>query len=75
MTSGGLDIVSADGSRVDFLAVGTVPTNCAFAGSTLYVTDGGRPGETVDANDGGVLWAVTLDDAEGLELFTGSIGG
>ena len=74
VTSGGIDIVSADGSRVDFLAVGSVPTNCAFDGSRLIVTDGGRPGESADAAYGGVLWAVDLDGAEGLELFRGSIG-
>ena len=74
MTSGGIDIVSPDGSRVDFLAVGSVPTNCAFDGSRLIVTDGGRPGESADAAYGGVLWAVELDGAEGLELFRGSIG-
>jgi gluconolactonase len=74
VTSGGIDIVSPDGSRVDFLAVGSVPTNCAFDGSRLIVTDGGRPGESADAAYGGVLWAVELDGVEGLELFRGSIG-
>ncbi len=73
VTSGGIDIVSADGSDVRFLAVGAVPTNCVFSGSTLYVTDGGRPGESTEAAYGGVRWSVALDDAEGMELFQGSI--
>jgi gluconolactonase len=75
VTSGGIDIVSQDGSRADFLAVGSVPTNCAFDGSRLIVTDGGRPGESTEAAYGGVLWAVALDGAEGMELFRGSISG
>ena len=74
VTSGGIDVVAADGSRIDFIPVGAVPTNCAFSGSTLYVTDGGQPGESVDAAYGGVLWALTLDEHQGLDLFRGSIG-
>jgi gluconolactonase len=74
VTSGGIDVVSPDGSRVDLVAVGAIPTNCAFSGSTLYVTDGGVPGEGEEATYGGVLWAVHLDDAEGMELFRGAIG-
>ena len=49
-----------------------MPTNCAFSGSTLYVTDGGIPGEG-DATYGGVLWAVELDGVTGLELFRGAL--
>ena len=73
VTSGGIDVVSPDGSRTDLVAVGAIPTNCAFSGSTLYVTDGGVPGEGEEATYGGVLWAVHLDDAEGMELFRGAI--
>lgn len=72
VTSGGVDVVRADGSHAGFLAVGSVPTNCAFSGSTLYVTDGGIPGEG-DATYGGVLWAVELDGVTGLELFRGTL--
>ena len=72
VTSGGIDVVAPDGS-IDFLAVAPVPTNCAFAGSTLYVTDGGRPGESSEAAYGGVLWAVELDGVEGMTLFRGAI--
>jgi gluconolactonase len=72
VTSSGIDVVAADGST-GFLAVAPVPTNCAFAGSTLYVTDGGRPGESADAAYGGALWAVELDGVEGMPLFRGAI--
>jgi gluconolactonase len=73
VTSGGIDIVAPDGDRVGFLAVGSVPTNCCFAGSTLYVTDGGFPGESEDATHGGSLWALELTRSEGMELFKGAI--
>jgi gluconolactonase len=72
VTSGGIDVVAADGAEAGFVAVGAVPTNCAFSGSTLYVTDGGVPGEG-DATYGGVLWAVELDGVTGLELFRGGL--
>jgi gluconolactonase len=75
VTSGGLDVVRQNGSLAGFLAGGAIPTNCAFAGSTLYVTDGGVPGEGEEATFGGALWAVELDAVRGLELFRGAIGG
>ena len=72
VTSGGLDIVRRDGSLNGFLAVGSVPTNCTFAGSTLYVTDGGVPGEGGATFDG-ALWSVELDEVRGLEPFRGAL--
>lgn len=70
--SHGLDVLSPDGQVIDFVEVGTVPTNCAFSGSTLYVTDGGHAG-TGDAEYLGVLWAIELDGVDGMELFPGQI--
>lgn len=70
---GGVDVVARDGSSVELLEVGLVPTNCAFAGSTLFVTDGGQTGTGVQADFGGVLWAVELDDASGMAPFRGAI--
>lgn len=71
--AGGVDVVSPDGSDVQFIAVGVVPTNCAFHGSTLYVTDGGQTGTDPTADFHGTLWAVEVDDAEGLPLFRGDV--
>lgn len=71
--SGGIDIVMPDGSTVERLEVGLVPTNCAFAGSTLFVTDGGQTGTGEEADFGGILWAVELDDAEGLPPYRGAV--
>jgi gluconolactonase len=72
VTSGGIDVVARDGTVAGFVAVGSVPTNCVFAGSTLYVTDGGVPGEG-GATYGGVLWAVELDGVDGMPLHPGRI--
>lgn len=69
VTSGGIDVLGPDGTPREFLPIGAVPTNCCFDGTTLYVTDGGRPGETADAGHGGVLWALDAP-TPGLPLFT-----
>lgn len=58
VSSGGIDVVDPGGGVARFVAVGAVPTNCAFDGSTLYVTDGGRPGEGETAEACGALWAL-----------------
>jgi gluconolactonase len=71
--AGGIDIVDPDGSGVEFLAVGTIPTNCAFSGSTLYVSDGGHTGTGDVAAYTGLMWAVELEGVAGMPLFRGSI--
>jgi gluconolactonase len=45
--SGGVDVVARDGSYVDFLETGGVPTNCVFDGDQLYVCELG-PKEVTD---------------------------
>jgi sugar lactone lactonase YvrE len=70
IASGGVDLVAGTGGVVGFLAVGAVPTNCAFDDTTLYVTDAGRPGESAGASSVGALWAVELDVA-GQQVFRG----
>jgi gluconolactonase len=74
VTSAGLDIVAADGRYVGFLPVGKVPTNCAFIGSTLVVTDGGHLGLSPNPAPDGFLWAVELEGVEGMALTPGRIG-
>jgi gluconolactonase len=60
--SGGLDVLSSDGTYRGFIACGAVPTNCLFVGSTLYVTDGGHTGLSADPALGvGGLWAIDMD--------------
>jgi sugar lactone lactonase YvrE len=75
VTSGGIDVVDPRGGVARFVAVGAVPTNCAFAGTTgttLYVTDGGRPGEGETAEASGALWAIDAGVA-GAEPFRGTV--
>lgn len=71
--AGGIDVVSPEGDVFDFVPVGAVPTNCAFSGSTLYVTDGGQPGTGEQAEFDGRLWAVELNDVAGLPPFRADI--
>ena len=66
--SGGIDVLAADGTRRGFLPVGLVPTNCTFAGTTLYVTDGGHGGGSATPEHAGSLWAVEVG-VEGQRLF------
>jgi gluconolactonase len=71
----GLDVVKPDGTYAGFIAVGRAPTNCAFVGSELYVTDGGHLGMSATPEMAGALWRVSLDEATGLDLFQGHVGG
>lgn len=74
VNSGTVEVVSRAGEHLASLRIGTVPTNCLFDGSTMYVTDGGKPGTSTDAGFTGALWKVELEHAEGQTLFTGKIG-
>ena len=69
----GLDILTPDGGNVEFLSLGSVPTNCLFDGTTMYVTDGGEGGETETAVFGGSLFRIELG-VEGMKPFGGRIG-
>lgn len=60
-SSSGIDIVEPGGGLVGFIPVGTVPTNCTFRDSTLFVTDGGHKGMSETAACTGALWAIELD--------------
>lgn len=71
--SGGLDIVSPSGGVTGFVAVGALPTNCAFEGDDLIVTDGGVPGTATEEHADGVLWRVALA-VKGMPLHEGRIG-
>jgi sugar lactone lactonase YvrE len=64
-------VLAPDGVHIGFVRIGAVPTNCAFADSTLYVTDGGHEASTTPGLVG-VLWAVDVEVA-GQPLFPGNI--
>jgi gluconolactonase len=68
----GIDVVDPDGAVSDFLPVGSVVTNCAFSGSTLYVTDGNQS-PMLDPAYVGSLWALELESVAGLAPFRGAV--
>ncbi len=70
--SHGIHVLARDGAVLGLVQVGTVTTNCAFASSTLYVTDGGHAGASTTPELLGTLWAVDVDVA-GQPLFTGDV--
>lgn len=72
VTSGGVDVVAADGRHVAFLETDGVPLNCVFGGSSLYVCDFGVF-DTGDAiNMCGRLLRVDVG-VEGMPLYRGAI--
>jgi gluconolactonase len=72
LTAGGCAVVGSDGTFKSLFPVGDIPTNCAFAGSTLYVTDAGRTtGLTTETDFSGQLWAAEVAGVTGQTLHRG----
>ena len=72
--SGGLDILRADGTYLDFLETGGVPLNCIFWGDSLVITDFGEVTAVTDqAPEDGRLWRVPVG-VRGRPLFRGQVG-
>jgi gluconolactonase len=73
-TSGGVDIVAADGTPLDFLETGGVQCNCIFHDGFLYLTDFGEGAQVTSAAPMiGRLSRVPVD-VEGMPLHRGAIG-
>lgn len=70
----GLHVLEPDGTVVGFIECGGAPTNCAFAGETLYVTDAGVLAVSDEPSYAGALWALEVPGG-GPKPFTGTIGG
>jgi gluconolactonase len=70
----GLHVLEPDGTVVEFIECGGAPTNCAFLGETLYVTDAGVLAVSDEPSYAGALWAVEVPGG-GPKPFTGTIGG
>lgn len=69
--AGGIWAVSPDGAQRRFVTVGRVPTNCAFVGDWLYVTDGGHLGLDLEPDlASGALWRMP-SAVSGLPLHRG----
>ena len=68
----GVSIVSPGGELVDHIELGEHATNCAFAGSTLYVT-ATKVGEIKASQRTGTFWAVETDADGPLPLLPGAL--
>jgi gluconolactonase len=71
VTSGGLTVISPDGEILEEIDLGEHATNCAFDGSTLYVT-AVRSGNIEASERTGTFWRLETD-ATGLQLFPGCL--
>jgi gluconolactonase len=71
-SSGGLDVIDANGGQVDFLETGGVPLNCAFGDGALFVCDFG----TTDTGGATPMFGRLLRvdvGVSGMPLFRGAI--
>jgi gluconolactonase len=73
VNGGGLDVLNADGSYDQFIEAGTIPTNCVFDGTRLFMTDAGAIADTPDASFTGQLWVIETG-TEGGPTWYGTIG-
>jgi gluconolactonase len=71
-SSGGIDVISPEGNRLDFLELGGVPLNCAFGGTSLFVCDFGTTDTSNATPMFGRLLKVDVGVA-GMPLFAGAI--
>jgi gluconolactonase len=65
-------VISADGDVLEEIHLGEHATNCAFEGSTLYVT-ATHVAEIEASQRTGTLWAVETDATGGLPLLPGAL--
>jgi gluconolactonase len=70
--SEGVTVLSAEGELLEEIHLGEHATNCAFAGSALYVT-ATHVAEIEASQRTGTLWAVETDASGGLELISGAL--
>jgi gluconolactonase len=74
VSSGGVDVLAADGTHKGFVATGGVPLNIVFGGTAIYITDMGVFDTTsADVPLNGNLLRVEVG-VEGMPLFTGAVG-
>ena len=70
----GIHVVRPDGTIDGFIAVGGAPTNCAFDGEVLWVTDATVLAASTEPNYAGQLWRLTVPGG-GLPTHKGTIAG
>ncbi len=55
----GIHLVAPDGGILGFIPAGGAPTNLAFSGETLWITDAGVLAASAEASYNGRLWKMT----------------
>ena len=73
VNGGGIEVLNADGTYDQFIGAGTIPTNCVFTGTRLFMTDAGAIADTAEASFTGQLWLIETG-VEGGPTWTGTIG-
>ena len=70
----GIHVVRPNGTVDGFISVGGAPTNCAFDGETLWVTDATVLAASAEPNFAGQLWRLTVPGG-GMPTHKGTIAG
>jgi gluconolactonase len=60
INAAGIHVIGTDGTVKEFIACGSAATNCAFDGTSLYMTDAGVQADSADASYGGALWRIDV---------------
>jgi gluconolactonase len=72
LVAAGLHVLAPDGKVEGFIACGAAPTNCAFAGETLWVTDAGVLASSAEPSLAGALWRLSVPGG-GAPTYVGAI--
>jgi gluconolactonase len=56
----GIHVLAPDGEPEGFIPCGAAPTNCAFAGDILWVTDAGLTSLGAEATSNGCIWRLRI---------------
>jgi len=70
----GIHVLAPDGKAEGFISCGGAPTNCAFDGEILWVTDAGVLAASAEPSDTGKLWRLRVPGG-GAPTYKGSIAG
>jgi len=68
----GIHVIQPNGKVDDFIPVGGAPTNCAFDGEILWVTDATVLAASTEPNYAGQVWKLHIPGG-GMETYKGSI--
>ena len=74
LVAAGIHVLAPDGTVTGFIACGGAPTNCAFDGETLWVTNAGVLAASTEPSYAGTLWRVRVAGG-GLPVHAGRIHG